>query len=59
MKHKKSDIIDDDIVIDLINKMTHKDILKRFYAIDCIKFLKNKQDNSNKYYKKIFNCCNK
>jgi len=61
MKNKKLEIIDDDIIIYLINNMTHKDIIKRFYAIDCIQFLKNedKDDNSKECYKTIFNCCNK
>ena len=61
IKHKNMDIFDDNKAIDLINNMTHKDIKKRFYAIDCIKFLKNedKKENSIGCYKKIFNCWNK
>jgi len=60
MGKKKRPFFDDDI-ISLINNMTHKDIRKRFYPNDCIKYFNDDDDDdvSNDLCNKIFNCCNK
>ena len=45
--------------------MTHKDIIKRFYPNDCIKYLNDDEslksdiENKSKLYINLFSCCNK
>ena len=37
----------------------HKDITKRFYPINCIKYLNGDKSLENNSFYKIFNCCRK
>jgi serine/threonine protein kinase len=66
MEKSEYALIRDNNIINLINNMTHKDIVKRFYASDCIKYINgdlppnavHSSDSSN-LYNKIFSCCKK
>ena len=58
----KLDVINDDNITSLINNMTHKDITKRFYPINCIHYLNGELDDIDAVDNdlcNIFNCCKK
>jgi serine/threonine protein kinase len=61
MKGKHKSIINDNTMNSIIKNMTHKDITKRFYPSDCIKYLNGELDttDSNFLCNTIFNCCKK